>query len=115
MRDLYKERAPTFWNNAGVRIAFAAHDHETAEYVSKHLGTTTVTTMGQSLTGSDNLTGQTLNQQARPLLNPDEVSRAYARETGKALVFLDAIHPLEVERVLHYRDEPFWSRADKLG
>ena len=116
MRDLYKERAPTFWNNAGVRIAFAAHDHETAEYVSKHLGTTTVTTMGQSLGGSgESLTGQTLNQQARPLLNPDEVSRAYARETGKALVFLDAIHPLEVERVLHYRDEPFKSRADKIG
>lgn len=111
IRDLYKERAPTFWNNAGVRIAFAAHDHDTAEYISKHLGTATVTVMGQSVNGGDQLTGQSLNQQARPLLNPDEVSRVYARETGKALIFLDAIRPLEVVRVLHYKDEPFHSRA----
>lgn len=30
VRDLYKERAPTFWNNAGVRIAFAALSGRTA-------------------------------------------------------------------------------------
>jgi len=112
IRDLYKERAPTFWNNAGVRIAFAAHDHDTAEYISKHLGTTTVTTMGQSIHGSSGqTTGQSLNQHARLLLNPDEVSRNYARETGKALVFLDPIRPVEITRILYYEDEPFKSRA----
>lgn len=108
MRDLYKERAPTFWNNAGVRIAFAAHDHDTAEYIGKHLGTATVTTT------SVNNSGQSYNQHARPLLNPDEVSRIYARETGKALIFLDSIKPLEVTRVLHFKDEPFRSRAEML-
>lgn len=115
VRDLYKERAPTFWNNAGVRIAFAAHDHDTAEYISKHLGTATVAVMGQSMGGTgESLTGQSISQQARPLLNSDEISRTYARETGKALIFLDAIRPLEVVRVLHYLDEPFMARADKL-
>jgi type IV secretion system protein VirD4 len=108
MRDLYKERAPTFWNNAGVRVAFAAHDHDTAEYIGKHLGTATVTTT------SVNTTGQSYSQHARPLLNPDEVSRTYARETGKALIFLDSIKPLEVNRVLHFVDEPFRSRAEKI-
>lgn len=108
MRDLYKERAPTFWNNAGVRIAFAAHDHDTAEYIGKHLGTATVTTT------SVNNSGQSYSQHARPLLNPDEVSRTYARETGKALIFLDSIKPLEVNRVLHFVDEPFRSRAEKI-
>jgi len=108
MRDLYKERAPTFWNNAGVRIAFAAHDHDTAEYIGKHLGTATVTTT------SVNNSGQSYSQHARPLLNPDEVSRTYARETGKALIFLDSIKPLEVNRVFHFVDEPFRSRAEKI-
>ena len=108
MRDLYKERAPTFWNNAGVRIAFAAHDHDTAEYIGKHLGTATVTTT------SVNDSGQSYSQHARSLLNPDEVSRMYARETGKALIFLDSIKPLEVNRVFHFRDEPFRSRAEKM-
>ena len=108
MRDLYKERAPTFWNNAGVRIAFAAHDHDTAEYIGKHLGTATVTTT------SVNNSGQSYSQHARPLLNSDEVSRTYARETGKALIFLDSIKPLEVNRVLHFVDEPFRSRAEKI-
>jgi len=107
MRDLYKERAPTFWNNAGVRIAFAAHDHDTAEYIGKHLGTATVTTT------SVNNSGQSYSQHARSLLNPDEVSRRYARETGKALIFLDSIKPLEVNRVFHFVDEPFRSRAEK--
>lgn len=108
MRDLYKERAPTFWNNAGVRIAFAAHDHDTAEYIGKHLGTATVTTT------SVTTTGKSYSQHARSLLNPDEVSRIYARETGKALIFLDSIKPLEVTRVRHFVDEPFRSRAEKL-
>lgn len=49
-----------------------------------------------------------------PFISDSTIRFEYARETGKALVFLDSIKPLEVTRVLHYRDEPFRSRAEKI-
>jgi type IV secretion system protein VirD4 len=104
----------TFWSNAGVRVVFASQA-ETSDYVSRQTGGATVTTLSSSTsegpqgTSSSESAGET----GRPLLTPHEVTTRYAKDTGRALVFLDGLNVAAVERLAYYLDEPFASRADK--
>lgn len=104
----------SFWSNAGARIVFASQA-ETSDYVSRQTGGATVTTLSSSTsegpqgTSSSESAGET----GRPLLTPHEVTTRYAKDTGRALVFLDGLNVAAVERLAYYRDEPFASRASR--
>lgn len=113
IRRDYGPELATIWNNAGVRIAFAAHDFDTASYISKQCGTTTVRVEGssESRSQSGESYSSSIGQQARPLLHPHEVSANYAASAGRALVFLDGLQVAELGRVIAHRDAPFSDRA----
>lgn len=102
IRDLYQARAPSFWSNAGIRAVFNLQDVETAEYVSRLIGTTTVQVRTTQLSALGLVGGGSAAATARPLLQPDEVMQRYAQ--GKMLVLLDGVYPLEARRVPYYED-----------
>ena len=102
IRDLYRARAPSFWSNAGIRAVFNLQDVETAEYVSRLVGTTTVQVYSAQRSAIGLIGGGTSAATARPLVLPDEVMMRYARNT--MLVLLDGISPIEARRVPYYEN-----------
>jgi type IV secretion system protein VirD4 len=118
LKSTYAETWPTFLANVDVLQAFGINDWDTAEYVSKMTGESTIyveskhqsrgTSRGphaQRQLGS----GRAWSEQGRRLLLPDEVRRL-PRES--ALVFVKGGAPLCVERVNYLRDPEFAGRAD---
>lgn len=102
IRDLYRARAPSFWSNAGIRAVFNLQDVETAEYVSRLVGTTTVHIHNAQMNAIGLTGGGTSAATARALVLPDEVMMRYAR--GTMLVLLDGIAPIEARRVPYYEN-----------
>lgn len=112
IREHYQDSGiDTFWNNAGVRIAFATTS-ETSDYVSKQTGGATVTTRSDSTTQSSQgaSSSQSTGEAGRPLLTPHEVTTRYSADSGQALVFVDGLDVAAVERLIYFRDEPYNSR-----
>lgn len=111
-RDYGRTGIDTFWSNAGVRIVFAS-DSATSEYASKQTGQSTVATTSTSYSegpaGAN--VGSGAGEAGRPLFTPHEVTIRAARDTGKALVFLDGMNVALLDRLRYYADEPFASRA----
>jgi type IV secretion system protein VirD4 len=97
LKDIYKARWPTFVNNAGVRVAFSAHDLETAKYVSDMVGVGTV------LVGTND---HALSVSSRGVMTPDEVMRL---PDDKMLVLIAGQQPTMTERT------PYWLRDDLRG
>lgn len=112
IREHYQDSGiDTFWNNAGVRIAFATTS-ETSDYVSKQTGGATVTTMSNSTTQGPQgeSSSQSTGEAGRPLLTPHEVTTRYSKDSGQALVFVDGLDVAAIERLVYLRDEPYNSR-----
>jgi type IV secretion system protein VirD4 len=108
----YKDSWETFISNAGVATFWANSDKTTLDYLSERLGQTGVriqqpsgATPGAKLQGASS-TREELRVQR--LLAPDEISRAFARETGFVLVLRAGRDPAFLKRIVyHARDEPF--------
>lgn len=73
LAEHYKRLADGFWGNAGIRYTFSADTNDTAEYISKGLGTRTVATHSES--SSNGGASSSVGQAAAPLLDPAAVSR----------------------------------------
>lgn len=109
--------ARTILTNCGTKIALHGLDFESADYISKTLGTTTVTTpqhsrqhrRGDVLLPSARTHGETAS--ARPLLTPDEVRRLCSNE---ALVITGNHHPMKLEKI-YYDQPPKEAPAPSLG
>jgi type IV secretion system protein VirD4 len=115
VRATYGARADSILANAAILQAFGTNDVQTAEYLSRRTGQTTV------LSASENRsTGQSFNrailptrqsgeahsssESGRPLLTPDEILRL---DPSAELLFLAGSDPLLVERVHYLRDPRF--------
>lgn len=91
LRSVYHEDADRILNNCHYKWFCNVKDLQSAEYLSKFLGTTTVRTIGtgESLNsgGKGGSVGQSINygQTARPLLMPNEILNM-GRETAILLV-----------------------------
>jgi type IV secretion system protein VirD4 len=108
--------------NCHVRIAYAPNLPETAEYLSKLTGTTTVVTKKASLSrgksgGSRSLS---VSETSRPLLTPDECLRlpgAQKDASGKVtapgdmLIFTAGQSPIYGRQILYFLDPVFSARA----
>jgi type IV secretion system protein VirD4 len=115
VRATYGPRADSILANAAVLQAFGTNDVQTAEYLSRRTGQTTVystsenRSTGQSFNRPLSATSQTghaysSTESARPLLTPDEVLRLPSSEQ---LLFLSGADPLRVERLDYLRDPRF--------
>ncbi|MDL2268997.1 type IV secretory system conjugative DNA transfer family protein [Desulfosarcina sp. OttesenSCG-928-A07] len=102
--------------NCHVRIAFAPNLPETAEYLSKLTGTTTVVQYKKTV--SKGGTSLSVQETARPLLTPDECLRlpGIRKERGSVvpgdmLIFTAGNPPVYGRQILHFLDPTFLARA----
>jgi len=118
LKSTYAETWPTFLANVDVLQAFGINDWDTAEYLSKMTGESTIYVeskhqsrgMSRGPHAERQLgSGRAWSEQGRRLLLPDEVRRL-PRES--ALVFVKGGAPLCVARVNYLRDPEFVGRAD---
>ena len=113
--------------NCHVRIAFAPNLPETAEYLSRLTGTTTVVQRKKSISNGKGGRGTSISIQetARPLLTPDECLRLPGIhksqsgwwqkkshiEPGDMLIFTAGHAPVYGRQILHFLDPTFLARA----
>ena len=113
--------------NCHVRIAYAPNLPETAEYLSKLAGTTTVVQKKKSKsTGKGGGSSSTNTQEtSRPLLTPDEclrlpgihkIKKGIFKKTteidsGDMLIFTAGNAPIYGKQILHFKDPVFLKRA----
>lgn len=108
--------------NCHVRIAYAPNIPETAEYLSRLTGTTTVVDRKISVSGSGRGRSRSVSvsETARPLLTPDECLRlpgpqkdAGGRVTapGDMLIFTAGQPPIYGRQILYFLDPVFSQRA----
>lgn len=118
LRSTYPDTWPTFLANVDVLQAFGVNDWDTAEYVSKMTGETTVEVASENL--STGVSGGprpqrqrgaalTVSETGRRLLTPDEIRRL---PRSQQLLFVKGMAPLLVERLDYLRDPEFIGRAE---
>jgi type IV secretion system protein VirD4 len=104
MREAYGGRdATSKWFESASWVSFAAvNDPETADYISKRCGTTTVevdqTSRSSKMSGSSRTRSKQLS--ARPLIQPHEVLRM---RTDEQIVFTAGNAPLRCGRAIWFR------------
>lgn len=119
LKALYEHDWPSFLANAKIQQFFGINDHETAELISKMLGSATIEVKSFSQGRSDDGSkwfgpsstneNESISQIARNLLNPDEIRRLN-REV--MLMFVQGIPPVLAQRISYFKDSTFSARAD---
>lgn len=106
LKGIYK-KWQTFLANSG-KIFFAVSDIDTAKYISETLGKKTGTT--QSTSHSDHGMTTSYSNQARSLLNPDEVL-TLARE--QVIYLVPSEKPYKLSRISYLNDSQFIGLYDE--
>jgi type IV secretion system protein VirD4 len=123
LADVYgKDNA--LMGNCHIRIASAPNKPETAEFLSKMAGKTTVVETKTSLSGAraGHLKNASVSVQevARPLLTPDECSNLPAAQKdsdgniimpGDMLIFVAGNRPIYGKQILYFKDPEFSKRS----
>lgn len=118
-------REESITSGCHVQIAYPPNKIETAEYISKKLGKTTVvkkkiTTSGKRNSLFNNRMSLSIDEISRPLLNPDEVARLNGAvkddkgnilEAGKILIFQTGKPPILGKQILYFNDKYFSARS----
>jgi type IV secretion system protein VirD4 len=135
MQDISQLRASygpdeSILSNCHVRVAYAPNKPETAEWLSKMTGTTTVTVEDVSTSGhrfgavlqNVNHSFQTVS---RPLMTPDECQRLAGPEknemtgdiikAGAMLIFVAGFAPIYGTQILYFIDSVFNTRAQQAA
>lgn len=99
----YQKSWETFLGNAGVIQAFGNSDTTTTEYLSKRLGMTQVIerqevrVSGAAMAHGD--LGRRENMRAVRLMEPNEITEWFTRETGRQLILTAGGRPIYLERL----------------
>jgi len=115
----------TIISNCHIRVAFAPNKIETAEWLSRMTGTTTivkedVTTSGGRFGAVLQNVSRTFHEVSRPLMTPDEISRMTSPtkddeekiiEPGELLTFVSGHAPIKGTQTLYFKDPVFSKRA----
>ncbi|MFC0860616.1 type IV secretory system conjugative DNA transfer family protein [Pasteurella multocida] len=113
-------------SNCHVQIAYQPNRLETAEYLSKMTGITTVTkekitTSGKRISVMDNQVSRSIEEVSRPLMTADEVQRMPGPkkdldggivESGDMLVFVTGYPAIYGKQPLYFQDPVFQKRAE---
>jgi type IV secretion system protein VirD4 len=108
-----------------IRAAFAPNNLETAEWLSKMTGTTTlvkehISTSGRRFGAVLQNVSRDFQEQSRPLMTPDEIMRLKAPlkgtdgqilEPGEMLVFATGFGPIRGTQSLYFLDRVFLERS----
>ncbi len=126
LKDIYSKRWETFLGNSGILTAFGNIDQTTLDYLSKRLSKAEVMRFETSYVEGTNYSSgakgggggasdsQTMNPKTvlSPLLQPDEFSQIFGRNSGNLYVGLGGEQPVWAHRIEYYEQEPFKSRSD---
>lgn len=113
LRSLYGQCAGTFMSNAGLIQIFNVSDVETASWVSKSIGATTMAyqTTGSSVSRGSPFSIQTTTSNSinnhltrRELLTPDEVMRL---DANLEILLRQGAAPVAARKVRYYAEEEF--------
>lgn len=107
LHDLYDKGAENILQNSAVQVYFAANDETTAVYVSKRLGTKTITVRSRSDPGGFNWATKTTSHAARDLMLPEQVRQL---KDKKEIVFKEGARPVMADKIRYYADKGFKSR-----
>ena len=119
LKGTYVDRWQTFLANCDVLQAFGPNDWDTADYLSKMTGETTILVESENASAgvSRGRHGQrqegvarTVAEKGRRLVTPDEVLRLGGDE---ALLFVRGRPPVRARRVSYLRDPAFAGLADE--
>lgn len=106
LKTHYPKSWETFLGNAGVIQAFANSDPTTTEFLSRLLGMTMVVERQSVRTSAAAMShgdpGEREQLRAVHLLDPNEVTMHFARETGRQLILTPGRPPIFMERMEHY-------------
>lgn len=120
-QDLYKNRWQTFIANAGVVQVFGTSDLNTAEYISRTLGQTTIEqisaltqerrTKGLGLFGSPEPEYRSMNDRtfARALATPDEIMKA---PKEAQLLMISGLNPMWCYKLEYFINGRFYGMDD---
>lgn len=103
LKTHYPRSWETFLGNAGVIQAFGNSDTTTTEYLSRRLGMTQVIerqevrVSGASMAQGD--LGRRENLRAVRLMEPNEITECFTRETGRQLILTAGGRPIYLERL----------------
>jgi len=104
LRDVYKQRWPSFFSNSGVRCAWSVQDYDTADYLSKTLGGRLVTTTSQQQDIYGQVRGQSQSETMRPLLASDKIISEFSARNLTLLVLAEGLRPFVAQRVPYYKN-----------
>ena len=126
MQDIAQLRAAyghdeSILSNCHIRVAYAPNKQETAEWLSKMLGQTTVvrkdtTVSGKRMGGMLKNVSESYHSSARPLMTSDEVMRLKSPQKdggdnivqpGEMLIFIAGQAPIKGTQLLYFRDPWF--------
>jgi len=104
----------TFFQNSKIRIAYAPNDYDTADMISKQLGTMTVKTKSKSLSRPELLFGdgkytssESESQTGRALLMPQELMQL---DPKYEIIQVEGFPPIKAKKIRYYSDRIFKSR-----
>jgi len=99
----YPKSWETFLGNAGIIQAFGNADVTTTEHLSKMLGSTVVIERQQIRVSGGAMGHGDLGRREHPrsvrLLDPNEITRHFSRESGRQLVLVPGRRPLFLQRL----------------
>ncbi|QCE35319.1 hypothetical protein FAI40_08250 [Acetobacteraceae bacterium] len=110
-------------DNCNLKITFASNSVETAEYISKQAGTTTIVkeSTSESRSASGKLTGTNTSytETSRPLITPDEARRLKSPiikgeemvAPGEVIIFPYGYSAIRGEQILYFKNPAFLKRA----
>jgi type IV secretion system protein VirD4 len=102
----YPKSWETFLGNAGVIQAFANADPTTTEFLSRLIGMTTVVERQFTRTSQAGMShgdlGEREQLRAVRLLEPNEITMHFARETNRQLIWVPRLPPIFMERMEPY-------------
>ncbi len=116
LKQLYGDRWQSFVANAAVLQAFGIADHDTAEYLSKLTGDSTIRVASENAArslsygksrGRQMSAAQNVAEKGRRLLFPDEV-----RRLSHQLLFVRGHDPICADRIAYFKEPRLQDRAD---
>ncbi len=118
LKGVYPNEWETFFDNRSVLQAFGTSGPQTAEYLSKLLGETTILTESESRnqgyssgksSSTQRGTGETISEKGRRLLTPDEIINL---PPDQQLLFVRGVRPILGRRLNYLEDPEFTGLAE---
>lgn len=112
LEDIYgKEAARTLTTNFACRVLYTPRDQKDAQEYSEIIGYETFKSRSSSRSsGRGTSRSQSISDQKRAVMNPDEVK---AMPASDCIITLNKVRPIYAQKIIYWQDPVFTARLDK--